>query len=82
MQPYFFKRNSYAWEREIRVVGEMEMGKRIGTPRLMQIDIDVLFQRVIVSPLAEPNYVEEVRSLMQSFLLSAPVHLSAIKNAA
>lgn len=78
MQPYFFKRSSYAWEREIRAVANMEMGKRIGTPRLAPIDIDVLVQRVILSPLAAPDYAEKVKSLMKLESLSVPVHLSEI----
>jgi hypothetical protein len=78
IQPYFFKRSSYAWEREIRAVADMEMGKRIGTPRSVPIDIGVLVQKVIVSPLAAPDYAEKVRSLMKLGSLSVPIHLSAI----
>ena len=37
LQPYFFKRKSFSWEREVRIIGAMEMGKRIGSARCVPI---------------------------------------------
>jgi hypothetical protein len=82
LQPYFFKRGHFAWEREVRIIGEMEIGKRMGTPRLVRIDLEGIVQRVIVSPYAAPEYLETVRGMLREASLSIDVHTSAIKNAA
>jgi hypothetical protein len=82
LQPYFFKRSCFSWEREVRVIGEMEMGKRIGTPRLVPIDIERIVQRVIVSPFAAPDYAATVTATLYAGSLSVPVHESEIENAA
>jgi hypothetical protein len=79
LQPFFFKRGSFAWEREVRVVGEMEVGKRIESPRLVPIELASVFQRVVVSPSASSGYRHEVESLLRSASLSLPVQESALK---
>jgi len=37
LQPFLFKRLCYEWEQEVRVVGEMEVGARIGSLRVVSI---------------------------------------------
>ena len=45
LQPFFFKQSSFAWEREVGVVTEMEVGKRIETPRLASVDLGSCFSK-------------------------------------
>ena len=79
LQPFFFKQRCFAWEREVRVVGEMEVGKRIESPRLEPIDLLSVFQKVIVSPLASATYRVAVESRLNAASLSIPVDNSALK---
>jgi hypothetical protein len=79
LQPFFFKRDSFSWEREVRVVGEMEVGKRIESPRLVPIEFKSVFRRVVISPYASPEYRHAVGSVLHAASLSVPVHESALK---
>jgi hypothetical protein len=78
-QPFFFKRRCYDWEHEVRVVGEMEMGKRIGSPRIVPVDLHSLVRRVVVSPFASTDYRATVMSLLKAASLLLPVHDSMIR---
>jgi len=79
LQAYFFKRLKFAWEQELRAVGEMEIGKRLESPRMAPVHMDSVFQRIIVSPLARPGYREKVEELLAAESLSVPVQESAIR---
>jgi hypothetical protein len=78
LQPFFFKRRCYDWEHEVRVVGEMEMGKRIASPRIVPVDLHSLVRRVVVSPFAPTEYRATVMSLLTAASLSLPVHDSIL----
>lgn len=78
LQPFFFKRRTFSWEREVRVVGEMEIGKRIGSSRLVPVDIGAVFRRVVISPAAPSSYLATVASLLESASLPLPVHESVL----
>jgi len=79
LQPFFFKQLCFAWEHEVRVVGEMEVGKRIESPRLVPIDLASTFQKVIVSPFASVTYRIAVESRLSAASLCTPVHDSALR---
>ncbi|MGK2942551.1 MAG: hypothetical protein ACSLFJ_12870 [Immundisolibacter sp.] len=79
LQPFFFKQRCFAWEREVRVVGEMEIGKRIESPRVVAIDLASTFQGVIISPTASETYRSAVKSRLGAASLSIPVFDSVLK---
>ena len=80
LQPYFFKQQrSFSWEREVRVVGEMEVGQRIESPRLIPIDLNLVFQKVVVSPFASPAYRVTVKSQLAANSLCIPVYESTLE---
>jgi hypothetical protein len=80
LQPFFFKRRCYDWEQEVRVVGEMEVGERIGSPRIVPVDLHSLVRRVVVSPFASIDYRATVMSLLKAASLSLPVHDSMLRS--
>jgi hypothetical protein len=82
LQPYFCKQDRYAWEREVRIIGEMEVGKRIETPRLVRVDLPVLLRRVIISPYASSDYAEAVALMLREASIGAEVNPSSLRNAA
>jgi hypothetical protein len=77
--PYFYKSHSYAWEKEIRIVGEMELGKRIGSPKRVPICLKALFKNIVCSPLASAEFFETVCSLIKNVAPKATVAMSKIK---
>lgn len=86
LQPFFFKERNdfdrerdFAWEREIRVVGEMEAGRRIGSPRLVPIDLAIVFQKVILSPTSPKEYRISVESRLSEAELSIPIFDSTLR---
>jgi hypothetical protein len=81
LQPYFFKRSHFSWEREVRVIGNMEMGKRIGTPRFVPIDLQRVVNRLIISPFATSDYVGTIERALRAHSLSIPLVESEIVNA-
>lgn len=64
LQPFCYKRNSYAWEREVRVIGEMEIGKRIGTPRKVPISLSTFISKVSLHPQASKSFIDSVLKLV------------------
>lgn len=78
LQPFFFKQCGFGWEREVRVVGEMEVGKRIESPRVVPIDLASLFQKVILSPIASGAYRVAVESTLSAAGLSIPLYQSIL----
>jgi hypothetical protein len=63
-QPFFCKRESYSWEQEVRVIAEMEMGNRVGTPRLIPASVSILIKRIILDQAAGPAFTDEVSDLV------------------
>jgi hypothetical protein len=78
--PYFFKRARWAWEQEVRVIGEMEPGQRLCTARGVPIKIGSLLRRIVVSPYARPSYPDEVERLLAQNAVSVPVTASVSSN--
>ena len=79
--PFFFKRRCYEWEQEVRVIGEMEVGKRIGSPRVVPIDLKSTLRRIVISPFASADYSRTITSLLQARSLSLPVNESLLRSA-
>ena len=79
LQPFFFKQQSFAWEREVRVVGEMEVGQRIESSRPIPIDLNLVLQKVIVSPFASETYSLSVKSRLAANSVCIPVHASTLR---
>jgi hypothetical protein len=80
LQPFFFKRLCYEWEQEVRVVGEMEVGKRIGSPRVVPIDLQSALRRIVISPFASADYSATVAAQLEARSLSLPVHHSVLRS--
>lgn len=78
LQPYCHKQNAYQWENEIRVIGEMEIGKRIGSPRLVAVDLPSLITRIITSPNAEPSFKTNIEAKLHALALPIPVMASSL----
>lgn len=64
LQPFCYKQTSFAWEREIRVIGEMEIGKRIGTAREAPISLDTLISKISLHPEAPKSFINSVLNLI------------------
>jgi hypothetical protein len=79
LQPFFFKGESFEWEREVRIVCAMERGQRIGTLRIVPIDPGRLIRKIIISPFVGAAYAKEVRSLLTSVPLSIPIEESSLR---
>jgi hypothetical protein len=75
LQPFFYKRLCYSWEKEIRVIGEMELGKQIGTPRRVPINPERLVHRIIASQ----KCFESISQLVSEHSLCIPVEASTVK---
>jgi hypothetical protein len=46
LEPFFFKGPGFAWENELRFVGEMELGRRLGSARRVPVDVGSLNLRI------------------------------------
>jgi hypothetical protein len=82
LEPYFSKQDRYAWEREVRIIGEMEVGKRIETPRLVNVNLQALLRRVIIFPYAPSDYAKTVASMLREASIGAEVNPSSLTTAA
>lgn len=72
--PFFYKRAElFEWENEVRIIGEMEIGSRIESPRLVRVDLDALIQKITVAPTAPEDFTGVVRSLAQHSLPGVPI---------
>ncbi|MCF8338752.1 MAG: hypothetical protein K9I74_12315 [Bacteroidales bacterium] len=63
--PFCYKRECYAWEKEVRVIGEIETGKKIGTPRKVPVSLNTLISKVVLHPESHKSFVTSVRSLVR-----------------
>lgn len=70
LQPFCYKqKNRYQWEHEVRIIGEMEIGKRIGSPREIPINISNLITKISLHPKASQPFINSVIELVKQ---SAP----------
>lgn len=73
LQPYFFKQLDFEWEQEVRLIGEMELGKRIETARRVSINLRQALRAVIVSPTSSIDYRRTVESMLAHAGLVLPI---------
>lgn len=71
LQPFCYKQTNYAWEREVRVIGEMVIGERIGTPRTVLVPLNTLISKVCLHPRAPKSFVDLVFDLVKQHIPSA-----------
>jgi hypothetical protein len=82
LEPFFYKRNEpYGWEQELRIVGEMEIGKRIGSPRRVRLDLASVLTKLIIAPTADHRRLGQIRSQVLSSSLMIPVMPSSLTQA-
>lgn len=83
--PFLHKQKSFEYECELRAVvnyfptqdGNLELPD--GDVRsFVPVDLDVLIERVIISPLAPPWFAELVQSIADRYEFDKPVELSAL----
>ena len=67
-------------KQEVRVVGEMEVGTRIGSPRVVPIDLQSALRKIVISPFASADYAATVAALLEARSLSLPVHDSMLRS--
>ena len=62
LEPFFFKGHDFEWERELRFVGGMVIGTRLGTPRRIKVLPSQAPLRFIVAPSAPASSPRRQRS--------------------
>jgi len=78
-EPFFFKGREFAWERELRFVGNMEMGKRLGSPRRVRVQPSRVPVRFIVAPNAPAGRLDEVCALLAQWEPGLEVCASSLR---
>jgi len=78
LEPFFFKDHEYEWERELRVVGEMEIGRRLCTPRRVAIDSHAQVFTFVTAPGAPRTRYEEVHARMQARFSRSRLRASSV----
>lgn len=63
--PFFFKDKSYNWEKEVRIIADMDLGAKFGTARIVPVRLEDLVTRVVVSPTAPDGFAETVESIVE-----------------
>ena len=77
--PFFYKRASlFEWENEVRIIGEMVVGGRIGSPRIVSVDLGNLLQRVTISPTAPDQFAADITSIIENSIPNVPIKSSMI----
>lgn len=74
IEPFFFKRRErFSWEDELRIVGNMEIGKRIGLPRLVPVNLQDVISRIILPPTSSEEYQSQIQEILNEKELTIPV---------
>lgn len=68
MKPFFYKQAKFSMEQEVRVIGEMVLGEKIGTPRKAPVDLSVLISKVTINPGATKTFEDSVHKLLQKIV--------------
>jgi len=71
LEPFFFKQESYSWEKELRIVAEMEAGKRIGSPRKAQVSPESFITGIKFHPKASTDFITNVKNLVKDKIPTA-----------
>lgn len=81
LETFFHKRQKYDWEKELRIVAEMEKGKKIGTPRRVPLVLQKLPCRFIVAPGASIDRRIEVERQVRKYGIGGEVTFSSLSEA-
>lgn len=72
--PFFHKRAElFEWENEVRIIGYMEFGALVDSPRIVQVDLASLIQKITVAPTAPDHFMDVVQTLTQNSLPHVPI---------
>lgn len=75
LQPFCYKQTNYAWEREVRVISEMVIGERIGTPRKVAIHLNTIISKVYLHAQAPKSFVDLVSDLAKKHIPAAKLEV-------
>lgn len=78
LEPFFFKGLRFAWERELRVVCDLQPGSRLETPRRVLVNPQQLRMRFVLAPGASSSRAAEVRGLLSTVTSDSQVCLSRL----
>ena len=81
MRPFFFKRQSFEHEHEVRAViqhllddgNRLNLSPRFDVGNYYQVDLSILIHEIVVAPYAQDWLVELVQSVADRYNLKAPV---------
>lgn len=79
LDPFFCKRTSYDYEREVRAVWCVD-GRTEKAGRYLGVDLHALVDAIVVSPTAERWFEELVRSVTQRYGFDLPVDGSSMRD--
>mgnify|MGYP003493761337 FL=1 len=65
LQPFCYKRKHFDWEREVRVIGAMKMGKKIGTAKRAPVSMKTLLTKIGIHSEAPQEFIDSVHQLVQ-----------------
>ncbi len=65
LQPFCYKQKHFEWEREVRVIGAMKMGKKIGTSKRAPVSMKTLIAKIGIHSEAPQAFIESVHRLVQ-----------------
>jgi hypothetical protein len=67
VEPFLFKGKDFEWENELRFVASMEIGRRLGTPRMFILPADKLDLKIILHPQADQQRMPEIATLLGEY---------------
>ncbi|GEM_PF-2859822 len=73
LEPFFFKQQTYSWEKELRIVAEMEAGKRIGSPRKARVSLEYFITGIKFHPKASTDFITNVKNLVKDKIPTADI---------
>lgn len=76
--PFLYKGSDFAWERELRIVANMEIGARIGSARRVPLNLEALDPLFLTAPGASPSRVDEVKAALSTIMAFPRVARSAL----
>ena len=89
--PFFYKRKSFEYERELRPAiqsipmpfaqrGIDKTGQEIGDGKYVPVDLDILIEKIFVSPKAPKWFRELVESMVARYNMSKEVSQSSLSS--
>jgi len=75
LEPFFYKQKSYYWEKELRIVAEVESGARIGTPRKAPVSLSSIISAIKFHPRASKEFIKNVHILVKRIEIKGSANL-------